>query len=219
MTEPQMPPRPGQQIVEALRTLPRPPFLTFVALSILVTVVSSRLSTADNSALLSLLVLALVSTYIQISTCLAAAEAVAESSADRWLAAAFRHRCFWRYVGTSLLFFVMIVAGLFAVIVGAFVVGGVFALSLPAAAIERQMPIAALKLSAALTRPVRVPVIVIFGALYIFPVVVLQLLAQLTSINDWGLTIASAVPPILQLAALISMTRIFVALRGTPVPT
>ncbi|MFN2593384.1 MAG: hypothetical protein ABR579_00665, partial [Actinomycetota bacterium] len=56
------------------------------------------------------------------------------------------------------------------------------------------------------------------GALYIFPVVVLQLLAQLTSINDWGLTIASAVPPILQLAALISMTRIFVALRGSPAP-
>lgn len=209
--------RPGHEIATALRTLATPPFWTLVVLSMLVTVVSSRLSTSDNGALLSLLVLALVSTYIQIAACLAAAALDPEKSADRWLAAAFRNRCFWRYVGTSLLFFVMIVVGLFAVVVGAFIVGGVFALSLPAAAIDRDMPIAALKSSAALTRPVRIPVIVVFGLLYILPVVVVQVGAQVTPLNDWGLTVASLVPPVLQLGALISMTGIYVSLRG-PAP-
>lgn len=219
MYEPSAPIKTARSIAEALRTLVRPPFITLIALTVLVTVVSSRMSTSDNGALVSLLVLALVSTFIQISSCLAAATESPEKSADRWLLAAFRNRCFWRYVGTSLLFFVMIVAGLFAAVVGAFVVGGVFALSLPAAAIDRQLPIAALKTSAALTRPIRMPVIVIFGVLYILPVMVLQVLAQLTSLRGWGLTLAGIPPPILQLAALIAVTRIFVAVRGAAAET
>ena len=218
MRAPGTPIEPGRQIVDALRTLGRPPFLILAALSVLVTVVSSRLSSSDNGTLASLVVLALVSTYIQISTCLAAADPAPAASADRWLIAAFRNRCFWRFIGTSLLFFVMIVAGVFAVVVGAFIVGGIFALSLPAAAIERQMPLAALKLSAELTRPLRVPVIVIFGVLYILPVGILQLVAQVTSTNDIWLTVGNAIPPVLQLAALVSVTRIFVATRGLPPP-
>lgn len=218
MREPSIPLQPVHEMADALRTITRPPFLTLVGVSVLVTVVSSRLSSSDNGALLSLLVLALVSTYIQISTCLAAAADTPESSADRWLLAAFRNRCFWRFVGTSLLFFVMIVGGLFAVVVGAFIVGGIFALSLPAAAIERQLPIAALKTSAALTRPIRIPVIVIFGVLYILPVLTLQLVVQLTSLNDVLVTVINVVPPVLQLAALVSVTRIFVAYRTAPEP-
>ncbi|MDQ3879198.1 MAG: hypothetical protein M3290_12745 [Actinomycetota bacterium] len=219
MHEPSAPIKPARSIADALGRLVRPPFVTLVALSVLVTVVSSRLSTSDNGALFSLLVLALVSTFIQIATCLAAAISSPEKSADRWLVAAFRNRCFWRFIGTSLLFFVMIVAGIFAAVVGAFIVGGIFALSLPAAAIDRQLPIAALKTSAALTRPIRLPVIVIFGVLYILPVMVLQLAAQLTSLHGWGLTLAGIPPPIFQLAALIAVTRIFVSVRGTAAET
>lgn len=216
MREPVKPLKPMREIARGLRAVTVQPFLTLTALSVLVGVVASsrHFSSDDGVALVLLIGLSSVQIFIQIATLLAAAESTPASSADRWLVAAFRNRSFWRFLGTALLLYAMVVVGLFALLVVGFIIGGVFALSLPAAAIERRMPIAALKLSATLTRQLRGPMIIIFGVLYILPVLALNVVAQTLSVGDLVLTIGTGVSIVCQQAALISVGRIFVAVRG-----
>lgn len=216
------------EIGAAFRALARPPLLSLLLLNCMISVVAIGISvglgpkSSDDLVLLgqiSTYVLDAIGIYVQIAVVLAASAVAAEHSADLWLRAAFRHRCFWRFLGGTILEVVLVLLGTAALIVGAFVVGGIVALTQAAVILERKMPVDALRRSAELTSPVRRQVATVFSLLLLTPLVAgaaavaleldLNVGAQLT------LTIAGSV---LSIGAAVALTHIFVKLGGTPAP-
>ncbi len=213
----------GTYIRDAFGSLLEPPFRGLVALAVFVSLVSSTIpAEGDEAVLLATATLIAASLYLQIATTLAAAEAHPQPSTDVWLKLAFARRCFWRYVATSILVLLLVVAaGVLGLIVGGFVVGGITALADPAVALERRGPGAAIARSAELGRPARKPLIVIFGLLVLVPGVGVQLGDILWDLRDRVGVVWPAIPVlvlILGLAAAIALTRAFVALGGRTTP-
>ena len=211
---------PVPAMLDALRSLFRPPFRMLVVVNILVALAGDSIAgpgaSVEEGDLAWTLVLLAVSLYVQIAVTLAAGRSDAEPSADAWVKSAWRRRVFWRVVVVSLLSAGALVGGIVLLVVGAFVVGGVIALAQPAAVLERTGPVQAILRSAELTRGVRARTAVVFAVLFLVPTAAL-----------WGASVTDtpkamgagwvAVPVVVEtlgLAGLIACTRIFVVRGG-----
>ena len=210
----------GRLVASALRDLVRPPFVTLLALDLLASLASVTIG-ADDIAIVAVLVLLTISLYLTIAVVLAAGAEGPEPSADAWIRAALRRRCFWRLLLASLFTIVLIVLGSLGLIVGGIIVAGYVGLAQAAAVLERTGPTESLRRSFELSRPARAPVAVIASACILVPTVVLQVGAEL----DWddalgwawiAIVIASR---IISIVGDIALARAFVALGGAPTPS
>lgn len=210
-------------IKDGLSALAKPPFRGLLALALFVSLVSNSVpAEADQAALLVTFVLIAASLYLQIAVTLAAAEAEPRSSTDTWLKLAFARRCFWRYVATSVLVVVLVLAaGVVGLVVGAFLVGGILALADPAVVLERRGPMGAMSRSAELSKPARQPLIVIFGALVLVPGVLVQVGEIAWDLRERTGSLWPVLPIIvlvLGFAGAIALARAFVVLGGRTSP-
>ena len=216
------------EIAGAVLSLRRRPLLVLLLLSYLLALVamstSSQVDASSSDASLSLarvsnVLVEVIGVYVQIAVVLVAGGTAAEPSADPWLRAAFRHRCFWRYFAVTLLEILLALIGAAFALVGAAIVGAVFGLGQPAVVLERRQPIDALRRSAELTKPARWPVGVVFVVLLLAPLagglVLLAVDADLALIWETALTILGATTSFL---ATVALTRLFVKLGGAPAP-
>jgi hypothetical protein len=152
-----------------------PPFLPLFVLSLFVsTVAASFAEQVDDVSLISSIALAVVSAYLQIAIVLAAAEQGPSPSADVWIKAAFRRRCFWRFALASLFSFVLVAAGLLVLVIPGFIVGAYVSMGPIAAVLERTGPGDSLRRSTALSKPARRAVGTVFGLFVILPNAALQ---------------------------------------------
>jgi hypothetical protein len=173
----------------------------------------------DELNLLATLVLAVITIYLDIAVILAAGRAEPHTSADVWIRGAFRRRCLLRFVITGLLVDLLVVMGLVAIVVGAFVVGSFLAVAQPAAVIERQSPINALARSVVLTRGARRVTGVVYALLAFIPMVSVQAAYLLDWIPDRTISaVVACVATTVGLAGAIALGRLFVALGGKPTP-
>jgi hypothetical protein len=202
-------------VASAFRDLLRPPFSLLLGIGLLISLVESTVVAADPAATPLALVLLVMWVYLGIAFTLAAASKDPGRSADSWIKAALRRRVFWRAFGTGLVATLLVLAGAVAFIVGAFVVGAIVALAEPAAVLERKNPIEAIRRSAELTRPARVAVGIIFGALVLIPSLVLLVLPEL-ALNGLGPAgnLAGLALVVLWVTGTIALARAFVTLGG-----
>ncbi|MDQ3661735.1 MAG: hypothetical protein M3454_11885 [Actinomycetota bacterium] len=202
----------------ALGDIFRRPFLILLSLNLLVSLVTASLGAA-GTAVTTWLLLAAVTVYVQIATVLAAGSSEPDPSGDAWIRAAFRARCFWRFVIVELFIFVMVGLGLFLVVIGALVVGAYVALSEQAVVLERLGIVQALSRGVDVSQGNRKPVGVIFAVMILLPNVALPL-AYAMGLDDTALerSVASAVTVILSMAGTLALTRAFVNLGGKPSP-
>ena len=210
----------GRLIVESLRDLVLPPFSTLLGLNLLLTLASSSLNgRVDGTVFVLWVILSALSIYVDIAIVLAAGTTVAERSTDAWIRAAFRIRCFWRFLAAEIMTFVLVVFGLLVVVVGGFAVGAYIALGLPVVALERRGPLQALSRSAILTESARLPVGIVFGLLILLPNAGVQIGAWFGADKAQVLWVAANVLAVIMLTAgTIAVTRAYVALGGKPAP-
>lgn len=218
---------PGAEIGAALRLLVRPPFSTILLLELLFTVASASIADligptpSEEFGFLGLgstFLFGIVSLYLQIATTLAAGGS-GERSAEGWIRAALRHRCFWRFVGVTILSLLYIMLGLLLLVVGAIVMGAGISLAQPAVVLERAGPGAGITRSSELTKPVRKPMGIMFSFFWLpvvgFAIVLWILEIQLDFIPQILVSIPSTA---LTMAATVAFTRVFVKLGGAPAP-
>jgi hypothetical protein len=216
------------ELADAFRSLTKRPFLVLLCLSYLLALVGTSIalqvdaSSADSAlsfAWTSNLIIDVLGIYLQIAVVLAAGGSGDPLSADPWMRAAFKHRCFWRYFAVTILEVLLTLIGLVGAVVGAFIVGGIVALAQPAVVLERLQPVEALRRSAAMTKPARRTVGIVFVALLLAPLAAgLVLLALGVDVPiGWELAI-SVVGATTSFTATIALTRIFVKLGGAPTP-
>lgn len=208
-----------QKLMRAgFRDLLKPPFRTLLGLTLFLTLASDSFGNRidDVSAFLSLL-LVIVSAYLQIAVTLAAAELQPSGSADFWVRAAFKQRCFWRYLLASLLAVLLLVLGFALLIVPGLILCGVLALTQPAAILERRFPLDALRRSAALSEPARRPLAAVFFFLVLLPNLTLQGGLYLAGSEELGpgWVALDLVTVVLYMGAAIGLARAFIALRPT----
>ena len=193
-------------------------------LSVLLAVTSTTFSEepTETEMIFSFLLL-FVSIYVQIALILAAGRDEPEPSADAWLRGAVRRRCFWRFVGTSLLVVLGLFAGAMVLVVGIFFVGALIALAQPASIVERRLPMDAIARSAKVASVARLPIGIVFGVLVLVPTAAVQTAAVLEWTDELGVVWPAAlvVAEVLSAAGTIALTQMFVALGGekTPPPT
>ncbi|MGH2808844.1 MAG: hypothetical protein ACRDKT_16385 [Actinomycetota bacterium] len=212
--------RAGHAIADGIASLFRPPFVVLLAITILVPLAADSLATVEGADLAIALLLIAVSFYVQIAATLAAGRATPERSADMWIKAAWRHRCFWRVVWATVVSTAALIGGLALAGIGIFFVGAVLALMQVAAILERRRPFDAAARSIALTKGHRVPVGIVFAVLFILP-----------NFGAWAATLAEApqrlgavwaglsvLVEVFGLAGTIALTRTFVALGGDATP-
>jgi hypothetical protein len=218
----------GAELAAAARALVRRPFFVLLCLSYLLALVGTSISlqfdasNADASFTLaraSSIIIEVLGIYLQIAVVLVAGSSGEPASADPWMRAAFKHRCFWRFFAVTVLEVFAMLLGFVAVVVGAAIVGGIVALGQAAVVLERRQPVDALRRSAALTGPVRGPVALIFFVLFAVPVgagvVLLALGIELPLGWEFVVTVVGATTSFM---ASIALTRIFVKLGGAPTP-
>jgi hypothetical protein len=210
--------RPGLLMRRALGDTFRRPFSILLFLNLLVSLVTASLGAAGTEVATWLL-LAAVTLYVQIATILAAGSAERDPSADAWMRAAFRARCFWRFVVVELFIFVMVGLGLFLVVVGALVIGAYVALSEQAVVLERLGVVQALSRGVDLSQGHRREVGLIFALMVLLPNIALPV-AYAMGFDDTGLerSLASVVTVVVSMAGTLALTRAFVELGGKPSP-
>jgi hypothetical protein len=218
--------RPVVEIAAAFRLLARPPFVTILLLQVFLSVAGASIGRvgdqrADEFGFLLMtgsLSFAAVSIYLHVAATLAAG-GTGEGSSEAWIRAAFRQRCFWRYIGATLLSVFLIMLGMLALVIGGIVIGSWVALSQAAVVLERKRPVEAVNRSNELTRPVRKPVAIIFTVFWLpvlaSAVAFIVLEIRLDLVPQVLIDVTSAV---LGLAATIAFTRVYVKLGGTPTP-
>jgi hypothetical protein len=215
------------EVVAAFRSLRQPPFLSLLLLSLLLVLVSTSIAAqvrprATEAALFlastSSVVLAVLGVYLQIAVVLAAGGTGGPRAADPWMRAAFKHRCFWRYLAATILEVFLGLTGFLGLVVGAWVVGGIVGLTQAAVVLERRQPGDALRRSAELTKPARGQVGTVFFALLLVPAagVALQV-ARVDLAMSWNVVI-TVTQALGSFVAAIALTRIFVKLGGAPTP-
>lgn len=207
----------SELIVEASRRLLQPPFLSLLVLNLFVsTVAASFAEQIDEISIFSSVALAVVAAYLQIAVILAASEPEPEGSADHWIKAALKRRCFWRFAFASLFSFILVAAGLLALVIPGFILGAYVGMGPIAAVVERARAGESLRRSAELSVKGRRAVGTIFGLFVVVPngalQVALYLAPKAIPLGLWiGLELATV---ILFLIALIALTRAFVSLGG-----
>lgn len=210
--------RAGPLMTGALGDIFRRPFLILLSLNLLVSLVTASLGAA-RTGVATWLLLAAVTVYVQIATVLAAASSKPDPSGDAWMRAAFRARCFWRFVIVELFIFVMVGLGLFLVVVGALVIGAHVALSEQAVVLERLGIVQALSRGVDVSQGNRKAVGLIFGVMVLLPNVALPL-AYAVGLDDTALerSVTSAVTVVVSMAGTLALTKAFVDLGGRPSP-
>ena len=209
----------GSAMRDGFSTLLKPPFRGLVALGIFVSLVSNTLpESGDEWTMLAAIILIAISLYLQVALIVAAADPAPTPSADVWLKEALARRCFWRYLGASILVVAsVLVAGVLGLVVGAFFMGGAVALADTAVVLERRGPLQAIRRSAELGKDSRRPLIVIFGLLVLIPGMSVQIASLV-----WDLRAATGpfwpsipvVVLVLAAASAVAFTRIFLLLGG-----
>lgn len=213
----------GASLREGFSSLLKPPFRGLLLLALLITLVLDTLPVqGDDATVIATLILFGLSLYLQIATTLAAAEAEPAPSVDLWLKQAVARRCFWRFLGSSVLVILTIVAaGIVGVVVGAFFIGGILALTDPAVVLEHKHPTEAIARSAELGRGSRGPLIIVFGLLILIPGMSLQVAGLIWDVPKFFGDLwpaVSALVVILGFAGSIALARAFVALGGAVLP-
>lgn len=207
---------------DGFASLTRSPFRTLVLLSVLIAVTSTTFGEVPDGTEAALSVVLLgASIYIQIAIILAAGRDKPEPSADTWLLGAVRRRCFWRFVGTSLVVVLGLFVGALLLVVGIFFVGALLGLAQSACVLERRLPMDAINRSARLAKEeARVPVGIVFGVLVLFPALATQGVAVAGWADELGFLwpVSLVVGELISAAGTIALTRMFVALGGEATP-
>jgi hypothetical protein len=215
------PPGTFRLLADSFRSLFEAPFRILVLLAMLLTVTFESFGEVpDGTEMAFSILLFVIGSYVQIALILAAGTADPEKSADVWLRGAFRRRCLWRFIGTSLVIVLALFAGVLLLVVGVFLAGALVGLSWSASVLERRLPMDAITRSARLANTARVPVGVVFGLLVLVPSGVAQAAGALGWIDGLGVlspAILAAVE-LLSAAGAIGLTRLFVALGGSETP-
>jgi hypothetical protein len=219
--------KPFAEIGAAFRSLVQRPFSTIFLLELLVAIASASIADLIGPmpseeygflGFVSTFFSLTVSVYLQIAMTLAAG-GNGEPSAEGWIRAAMRHRCFWRYIGVTILSILIIMLGLIALVVGAILVGAGISLAQAAVVLERARPVAGINRSTELTRPVRKPMSIMFAVFWMpviaFTIVLMILEVRLDLIPQMLVSIPSTA---LTMGATIAFTRVFVKLGGAPTP-
>ena len=214
---------PWRAIGRGFFSLTRAPFRLLLILFLAISLVAEGQEAAvplGQSDLVIVVAFIAIQVYIQIALVLAAGSNDPVRSTDAWLKSAWRRRCFWRFFIASILATLAVAVGAAILLVGAFVAGALVGLAQSAAALERASPIEALFRSANLSRRARVKVGIVFGLLILIPGAGVQAAALLGLSERIGAqwSVAVVVGEIASAAGLIALTRMFVALGGTPSP-
>lgn len=213
--------RPASLMGTGLKDLFRPPMAVLLLLDMLIFgVLSSMPDEVDDASLFGVLVLTVVSAFVQIALTLAASSQE-QRTADEWVKLAFRRGVFWRLILTSLVTFVAILLGLLALIVGGLVLGGMLGLSQTAAIQERAWPGPALRSSVALSRGHRMTIGAIFALTFIVPSALVQTGTELQWDRELGLgwEALGAVGTVVTLVGVVALARAYVSLGGKPTET
>lgn len=213
----------GAAMRNGFSSLTDPPFRALLLLGIFVSLVASTIpETGDEWVVVATLLLIAAALYLQVAIIAAAADATPAPSADAWLKEALARRCFWRYLGTSIVVAAsVLVAGVVGIVVGAFLMGGVVALADPAVVLERRGPLEAIRRSAEMGKDNRRPLIVIFGALVLVPGLMVQvgsLVWDLRGLAGPWWPLVPVVELVLAGAGAIALTRVFLSLGGQVEP-
>ena len=216
------PPRAFATIATAFKALVRPPFRVLVSLSVVISLTSTTFSDepTETEFMLSI-VLLVASIYLQIATILAAGSDSPDPSADKWLRGAFRRRCFWRFLGTTLVVVLGLFMGIVLLVVGVFFVGALLGLAPIAAVLERRIALDATGRSATLAKEGRGAVGTVFGLLVLVPVASIQTVIYFEWVDPtepWFVA-TIAFTEIVIAVGTIALTRLFVALGGDRTPS
>lgn len=213
----------GAAMRDGFVSLLKPPFRGLLVLALLIAFVIDSLPVqGDDATVAASLVLFGISLYIQIATILAAAQTEPSPSMDSWIKQAVRQRCFWRFFGAAVMVLLTVVAsGIVGVVVGAFVVGGIVALTDAAVVLERRGPLDAIARSSELGKGSRGPLMLIFGLLILIPGVTTQVASFIWNLpkvfgDFWP--VVTVVVLVLGFVGSISLTRAFIRLGGKIVP-
>ncbi len=223
----------AELLVRSVRLLFRPPYLTLLAVTLFVSFVSGFVRLEDVASGAATLLLWAVVAYLQIAVILAAAAGAPDDmpsslvpvegrpgSADPWIRAALRRRCFVRYLVADLLALMLVTMALLLFVIPGFVVGGIIALAPIVAVLEYGVPMDAISRSAELSRPARRTIGTVFGICVLMPNIgsAAYLLWRGENVNDAvGLAVRATVL-ILGLIATIALTKAFLALGGAVTP-
>jgi hypothetical protein len=208
-------------MASGLKDLFKPPLAVLLLLELLIFgVLSTMPDEVDDASLFGVLVLAVVSAFMQIALTLAASSQE-QRTADEWVKLAFRRGAFWRLILTSFVTFAAIILGLLALIVGGLVLGGMLGLSQTAAIQERAWPGPALRSSVALSRGHRVTIGTIFAITFIVPNALVQTGTELQWDRELGLgwDALGAVGTVVTLIGVVALARAYVSLGGKPTET
>ena len=219
--QPSLQMRPGSLMATGLRDLLKPPLAVLLLLDLLIFgALSSMPDEVDDASLFGVLVLTVVSAFVQIALTLAASSQE-QRTADEWVKLAFRRGVFWRLILTSLVTFVAILFGLLALIVGGLVLGGMLGLSQTAAIQERAWPGPALRSSVSLSRGHRMTIGAIFALTFIVPNALVQTGTELQWDRELGLgwEALGAVGTVVTLVGVVALARAYVSLGGKPTET
>lgn len=211
----------GALIAEGLRLLIRPPYSVLAVVSLLIWAVSRSITTLDETGLLSLLFLTIVTAYINIAVILAAASSPGgPTTADHWLRAAVARRTFWRFTFAELAVIVCVLLGAIALIVPALFIGAAVSVTSQSAVLEHHLPMDALRRSLELTRRARLGVGVVFGGLVLIPLFLGQAGIQFgwDAKAEIPWLVFEGLAVLMQTVAVIALTRAFLALGGVVEP-
>jgi hypothetical protein len=199
------------------RALFRAPFIWLLAIGILGIFATSSIGgpPEDELALVGVVVVALISVYTSIALTLAAAEDEPDGSPERWVRAALVRRCWIRTFLSGIFAFLLVFAGLVALVVPGFIIGAAVALSDIGAVLENHRPGDAIRRSIELSKPARKPIGIVFGLLVTVPSMSLQLTTYFVDVEpEWIVTAAQCLNYILASAAHIALTKAFLQLGG-----
>ncbi|HYY43610.1 MAG TPA: hypothetical protein VE975_00280 [Actinomycetota bacterium] len=218
-------PAAGRTITAACADVLRAPYRTFLLLALLADAASARLPSSSGPSALTFFVFSGLTLLIQLSLTLVAGSVDPSGSADAWIRAALRRRCFWRYTVTSILTLILVGVGGLGFVVGAVIVAGFVALAQPASVLERLTPGQALPRSAQVSKGRRGAVMAIFAALILVPSLLPATFLYLPLFGvkiPFGRALAVAsglVATVFSIAGVIALTRMFVALGGRASPS
>jgi len=208
--------RPGSLIANGLRDLFRPPFALLLLIDLLIVgALASVSDQVDDASFFGVIILTVVSAFVQIALTMAAASEEQRSS-DEWVKLAFKRGVFWRFVLTGIVTIAVVFVGLLAFIIGGLMLGAMLGLAQTVAIQERAWPSPAIRRSIALSKGHRMPIGSIFAITFVLPNALMQAGAQLQWDRELGLAwdVLGAVATVLTLAGVVALARAYVALGG-----
>jgi hypothetical protein len=208
-------------MANALRDLFKPPLAVLLLLDLLIFgALSSMPDEVDNTSLFGALLLTVVSAFVQIALTMAACSEE-QHTADEWVKKALRRGVFWRFVLTSVVTIAAVILGLFALVVGGLVLGGMLGLAQPAAIQEQAWPGPALRRSVALSRGHRMPIGTIFAITFTAPNALFQAGAELQWDQELGIgwDAVGAIATVATLVGVVALARAYIVLGGRSTET